>query len=183
MANASYVSVGKPLVGGSIYRAPAGTTLPTDATTALGEAFKELGYISEDGLVNANTAESTEIKDWGGLTVLTPFTNKSDRFTFTPIEALNIERLKAIYGDSNVSGTLATGITVNVNADEPEEAVYVVEILLNGGYVERIVVPRAMVAETGELTFKRDTPIGQQITLAALPDSAGQTHYIYIAKP
>ena len=46
MATVSNVSVGKPAVGGAIYRAAKGTTLPTDATTALGSSFKQLGYVS-----------------------------------------------------------------------------------------------------------------------------------------
>ena len=63
MANTvANVSAGKPAVGGAIYIAPSGTTLPTDCTTALGTAFKALGYCSYDGRTNANSANSRDIK-------------------------------------------------------------------------------------------------------------------------
>ena len=40
MALTQNVTAGKPAVGGAIKSAPIGTVLPTDATTALDEAFK-----------------------------------------------------------------------------------------------------------------------------------------------
>ena len=39
MPTVSNVSAGKPKVSGAVFRAPLGTTLPTDATTSLGNAF------------------------------------------------------------------------------------------------------------------------------------------------
>ena len=35
--NANNVTAGKPKIGGAVYRAPKGTTLPTDATSALAQ--------------------------------------------------------------------------------------------------------------------------------------------------
>ena len=41
MANTvSNVTAGKPKIGGAVFRAALGSTLPTDATTALDAAFK-----------------------------------------------------------------------------------------------------------------------------------------------
>ena len=55
------VSVGKPAVSGAIFRAPTGTTLPTDATTALASAYKAMGYVSDDGVTQSMTRETEQI--------------------------------------------------------------------------------------------------------------------------
>lgn len=115
MSDAKKVTVSKPKVGGAVYRAPLGTTPPTDATTALDKAFKSLGYISEDGLTNSNSPESDSIPAWGGDKVLYYQTAKDDTFGFMLIEAMNEDVLKTVYGDKNVTGTLADGLTVKAN--------------------------------------------------------------------
>ena len=63
---ATNVSTGKPNVTGAVYVGPKTATLPTDATTALPSSFVCLGYVSEDGVENANEMDVSDIKAWGG---------------------------------------------------------------------------------------------------------------------
>ena len=177
---AENVSVGKPKVGGAIFRAPAGTALPTDAKSALNAAFASVGYISDSGVVNSNSPSSDSIKAWGGDTVGNYQTEKPDTFKFTMLESLRDTVLKAVYGDSNVTGTLTSGLTVKANSTEQESCAWVIDTILNGGYLKRLVIPSAKVTAVGDITYVDNQPIGYEVTLSAAPDSSGNTHYEYL---
>jgi hypothetical protein len=179
MPSSSNVSAGKPKVTGAIFIAPVGTTLPTDSTTALNSAFVELGYASDAGVVNSESRETETIKAWGGDTVLKPFTGKEDTFQFTLIEALNVNALKLVYGDSNVTGDLTNGISIKSAAEDLDYHSFVIEMVLNGA-VKRIVIPSAKVTKVGDITYADGEAIGYDTTLSAVPDAAGGTHYEYI---
>ena len=179
MPTASYVSAGKPKVTGAVFRAPLGTSLPTDASTTLGGSFVELGYVSEDGVTNNNTPDTDKVKAWGGQTVLIVQNEKTDEWTLTLIESLNENVLKTVYGDSKVTVN-GSSITVQATADQLAEAVYVIDMALKGGAMKRIVIPDGAISEVGEIVYKDDEPIGYEITINALPDGSGVNHYEYV---
>ena len=175
----AYVSGAKPEVAGAIAVAPLGTALPTDAVSKIGDAFKKLGYVSSDGVTNANSPTSESVTAWGGDTVLDGQTAKPDSFKFTLIEALNVEVLKFVYGDNNVTGSLADGITVKANRDEAKQRVLVVDMILKDA-VKLIVIPRAKITEVDEIAYQEGKAIGYGTKVTAYPDSTGQTHYEYL---
>lgn len=174
------VTAAKPKVGGAIYAAPVGTTLPTDVTTALDAAFKELGYVSEDGVTNSNSPESDVVKAWGGDTVLTLLTSKDDTFAFTLIEVLNLDVLKLVYGETNVTGSLAAGVTITANSKELEDHALVIDMVMKGGVLKRVVIPQAKVSEIGGIVYSDSDAVGYETTLRCYNDAAGNTHYEYI---
>ena len=174
------VTAGKPAVGGAVSRAPLGTTLPTDATTELANTFKSLGYISEDGMTNGTSLTTNDIRAWGGDVVLSSQTGQADTFRFTLIEALNLDVLKAIYGDANVTGTLAAGITVISNGDEQVAACWVVDMILRNGALKRVTIPNGKITSLEDIRYSDSAVVGYGVTITAMPDASGNTHYEYI---
>ena len=177
--NKELATTGKPKVGGSIWRAPVGTTLPTAADETLDNAFKNVGYISEDGVEYDGSIETEEIKSWEQDVVMRPRTSRTDAVKFSMMEIMNTEALKIYYGDDNVSGDLASGISVSVNADDVDPMSYVIDMITLTGDLHRIVIPSAVVSETESITYKPSEAAMLGVTLSASADSYGNTHYEY----
>ena len=187
MANTvTNVSTGKPKIGGAIYRAARTDNLviPTTAAAELSTDYKCLGYVSEDGLKNNMTTDSDKVKAWGGDTVLAYQKGKEDVFTFSLLEVLNDDVLKTVFGDSNVTITAATSsapksVAVAVNNTELVESVWVIDMIMRGNNPRRIVIPYGKVTDIGEITYKDDDVVKYDVSLQAMPDTAGNSHYEY----
>ncbi|MBM6540926.1 Major tail protein [Streptococcus dysgalactiae subsp. equisimilis] len=177
------VTSAKPKTGGAIYSAPLSTKLPGKATDVLGDGFKNLGYVSEDGVTNEDTRSSENIKAWGGDVVGSVQTEKEDKFTYKLIESLNVEVLKEVYGAKNVTGDLNEGIHIKSNSKELEAHAIVVDMIMNGGILKRIVLPNAKVDEVGEIKYVDGEVVGYETTLKCFPDENGDTHHEYIVNP
>lgn len=178
--DAGNVSFGKPKAVGGVWIAPKGTTLPTDGTTALTGAYKNMGYISEDGYVQSIETDTEEIKAWGGDVVLTAQSSYKETHTVNFIET-KVDTLKAIFGASNV--TEASGkITVNVKSTPLDECVVVIELALTGGRIKRVVIPHAKIADrSGDITYSDTSAVAYPAKFSAAPDASGNYHVEYIA--
>ena len=181
MNDAQNVSFGKPKSTGAVFVAPAGVAAPTDAVSDLVAAgFKGLGYVSEDGLVNTVETDTESVNAWGGDQVLVGQTTFAETFTVNLIET-NVEALKVYYGEDNVTVD-GDNITVNQKTAQLPECVVVFELVLTGGRIKRIVVPRAQIADrSGDITYVDGEAIAYPAVFTAYPDSNGTTHVEYIA--
>ena len=175
----SNVTAGKPNPAGAIYRAPVGTTLPTNTDALDTTKWVCLGFCSEDGVKNSGEMDSENIKAWGGQTVLTTASSTDDTFNFKLIEVLSDEVKKFIYGDSNVSGNLTDGITVGVSGYSQESSSIVIDMIMRDNAKHRVVIPSATIAEVGEIEYTDGDAVGYDVTLSCAADGSGKTHYEY----
>ena len=176
--NVANVSSAKGVKGGYIFTAPVGTALPTDYTTALPEAWKCLGYISEDGYVETLDTDSEDIKDMNGDLMDSSTTSRVESAKLTLAE-IKAQTLKVMYGSGNVKDE-AGMITVKHNGDSTETWPAVLELVLKDGRRWRKVVPAAKSSELDDIKLAVSEIAGRQITFKYLVDSNGNTCYDYI---
>ena len=167
--NKKNVSFGKPKKTGCLYYAPAGTALPTDATTALPAAYTCVGYLSD-------------INEMGGIKVLSEIIGYGETWQFNMIET-NEASLKLRFGTANVTGT-ADKLTVYHAIPSGESLVLVFEIAMTGNRVKRIVVADGTITEFDDTTYSAGDAIGYGVTMSANPSDLinGSTSVEYIAK-
>ena len=180
---ATNVTAGKPKTSGAVFTAPVGSTLPTDAVTSIAsisEAYKDLGYVSEDGLTESISIATSAIKEWGGSIVLITQDEKTATFKFKLIEYLNKEVQKFANGDEAVSGTIESGLKISVTDADADERVLVFWQILRGGIPLRIVVPRCKITAIGDIVYKGNEAVAYDLTVQAIKNDSGQYYDKYM---
>lgn len=175
MPNSANVKVG---ITGGVRTAPVGTTAPTTPTAAYAAGWLELGYISEDGVTENFTTDTTDIKAWqNGVTVRTVISESDVTFQFTVIET-TLTAWELFYPGSTFE--TATGVTTKtVKAPTPNPRAFAIDVV-DGSVHYRKIIPRGEVTERGEIVYVNDEPIGYNMTIKCYPDSAG-TLYIELS--
>jgi hypothetical protein len=182
------VRVGAPdRVTGAVMRAPLGTALPTTPIVAPNVAFKDLGYISEDGISLSQASSWEKIRDWGGDQVRTFLSDFTGTLQWTFLETQD-DALTATYGADNITITAATVSTgkytaVKLNSTEAPAGSWLFNMADSAtgdaARTMRIVVPNGQITERGDISFSRNQAIMYPVTLEAYPDASGNSVYIY----
>lgn len=178
--NSANVSAAKPKVGGAIWWAPAGTAVPTDASTALAAAFTSVGYVSDDGLTEKETRTNQKHKAWGGDTVASSQTEYAKSYGFKMIET-NETTMKVRYGTDNVTAEGGVVTQVKHNANELPEGVWVVEMIIAGKIVRKV-MPRGKIEEIGDISYNDGSLVSYDVTLGLFPNADGDYEIDYYAE-
>jgi hypothetical protein len=175
------VLAASPNISGGIWRAPLGTTLPTDTTTALQTPLVPLGYVGDQGVTRQENRPNTKKFAWGGALVASLQQSYSVTFKFQLLQPLDADVLKAVHSDGNVTvtsptttvGTLTNTVlnpTLNVNAVWVFEGFYQLATV-------RQALPIARVTEVGAYKWTHLDLAVYDVTMEAFPDTSGNFVY------
>ena len=168
---------------GVVYAAPTGTTAPTTATASWDAAWKDLGYVSEDGITEAHEDDVAEIPAWqNGQIVRRMIKGTSATYVFTVIETTKLA-LEIYHKGSAVTGVHASGIgaaSMQIGTPAADRRAWGFDIL-DGSNVTRLIIPTGEVTERGEIVYKNDEPHGYELTITAYPSASGIHTYKYFS--
>lgn len=177
--NTAELGVAKGNPGGYAWVAPTGADVPVDATTAIGEDFADLGYITEDGVTNTTEQDTEDHADWSGTVVATSTGAFTETYEVTFMQSSE-DVLKVIYGDDNVSTGEDGTISVAHNGSFDDRRAFVFESLITTTRIMRTVIPCGVLSERGDVVQNSSELLGFEATIKALPDDDGNTSYTYI---
>lgn len=180
--NTGQIAAPSPIAGtGGLYRAPFGTSLPTDTTTAIPQPYVEMGWVDEDGVTISIDRPSTPQYSWGGFKVASLQQHYNPSLSFKFQQILDSDVLKAVHSDTNVTVTAATTssgtlTTVTLNPKLNVNSVWVVSCYYQSETL-RLAVPNARITTTRDLKLTHKSLAVWDATLELFPDTTGNFGY------
>lgn len=165
--------------GGSLSFAPVGTPLPTNLTTALNAAFKDVGYIDEDGATFTAGVDVEDIMSWQKATPTRRLVTARTLAAQANLQQWNEDNFALAFGGGDWTEPTAGVHRYDPPADQdPLEEHAVVLAWQDGDRSSRLVISRATVNEEVETQFVRNGASVLPITFQALtPDDADAAWY------
>lgn len=168
-------------ITGAAYVASLDSVKPVDATSPWPATATDIGWISDDGITESNSADTTEIKGWqGGQTVRKVISSSEVTYKFTAIETSKTV-LELYHKGSKVVTTSGKSVLA-VKAPGPDRRQFGFDVIDGDSHV-RIVVPDGEVTETGDITYKGDEAIAYELTVTAYPGPDGTVAIKYSDDP
>jgi hypothetical protein len=161
-------------VTGVVYVAPLGSTLPTSVSTTPAAAFVDVGYISDGGITQSISSDSTDIVAWqNATTVRTLQTSHTVTYQMEFLE-VNWVTLDTYFGN------FSAGVS-HLTADQTLRKSWIIHVD-DGTDDIRIVVPSGQITERGDTVFVSGEAIKLPITITAYPDNTGVKAYWYTSE-
>lgn len=179
--NADEIVFARPKTTGVFFAGATSATMPTDASTAIGSAFTEIGYVSNSGIVQTIDRSVVNLQDMGGDVVKILDESHSVQYRLTPLQ-FNQAVLTELFGSTNVTTDANGDVTaVAVNSTPLSDRSFIFDMLLSDQRMMRIVVPVGHLTATGDMTFRAGIVLNAEFTITAMPDSSGNKAYYYFA--
>ena len=180
------VYVGAPLQSmttGAVQTADVGTAAPTDARTALPNAWGDgSGYVSQDGVTLSQNRSTETIKDWGLNSVRTLLTDFTGTIQYAELET-NQESMERMVGAANVTVTAANTthgeqLKVAIGPELPPARAWCFSMKDEERRM-RIFIPNGQVTAVADSQFIPNAGVVWPFTITYNDDGTGHCIYIF----
>lgn len=153
---------------GHVYVAPVGTAAPTTVVTPLPATWKELGYISEDGVSITPTTDVQDYFAWqNAMPIKTSLTSISMEVGFSMIQINQSTTALYFFGQAwSVAAGVAT-LSISSNPGLDERAM-VIEWTDDGSNLNRLYMPRGLITDRESMTLSRNDLVALGVTFKIL---------------
>jgi hypothetical protein len=188
-ANADLILAGISGGGGGgtalAWFAPTGTAAPTSATSSLNAAFKDAGWISEDGLTKSVQEDVTDVPAFGTLVPVRKIVTKSEfSFKITMLEhnavSLNVYNRLPLTGGSAIVIDPDDGTADWTEGTHRVQKYAAVFDLIDGANHKRCYCPSVEVTGRDDEQIKAAAVDSLGVTLTAYPGSDGVAAHWFI---
>lgn len=169
--DATQVRVG---VTGALYTAPLGTSFPTATGTAWPAGWVDLGLLDDGGTPEVTpTRDVKDINAWQKFfPVRTVKTAEGMEWKFTLIQKSGTS-LKLAFGGGTVASLGGGDYRFS-----PPAASFIDERMVglevdDGSIIDRFILARCFVTDTGAIAFKKDEAVSFQLTVRGLEPASG----------
>jgi|GEM_PF-2760370 len=152
--------------GGSFYRAPLGTAIPSDPVASLASDYKDQGFVGDDGFKISPKRDTKQHKAFGGETVKVTQDSFEVQAKVTLYET-NVESLKTVFGDGNVTADDSSGhvkYTVKWNRLQLPRSVFVIKYI-DGNKTGMHIIEEGQVVEVDDIEYVHDSLVRYSITI------------------
>ena len=174
--NTANVSTGKGVAGGCMYVAPVGTTLPTGISSTLDQAFLNMGYLGDDGIVFADSSDVETYQDMNGDTIDTGAGAVEKTATVT-LREIKKDTLAFVRGSANVTDVDGL-ITAKDTGPSDDNWSVVWELLLKNGRKWRRVAESVKLGELDDMTIVYNELVGRAVSVNVAKGTTTGAYYV-----
>ena len=169
----------RPDSGGVFYRAPLGTTLPTNATTPLNALFVDHGWLGEEGITVMTERDVQKHYAFGSDLVKTTQGSYAESLQLSLLET-DPDVLETVFGPGLTLGTDGAGnrtIKVEHRSKQLPRSAFVVQTV-DGNKTRRLVVQEGAVVDVGEIVYVHNDLLKYTITVDCYKPATGNAEAV-----
>jgi hypothetical protein len=153
---------------------------PTDAATAPGTNWIDLGYASEDGVRLTDGKTVTDIGAWQSFYALRKIITARNFQVAFALRQWNAETIRLAFGGGVITDAGGGAFSYSPPSPETLDERQVIVDGLDGDRIYRIYLPRAIVTENVEAQFQRANAADLAVTLAVVASGTDDPWQMFV---